>query len=254
MAYGDLSLGFGGRALSVAAILAFHAAAGGAFVKGMDVIVFLPVREGAITGITLPPPAPLRRLTPNPTSRGVPDEMIVQEPDAGSAPVEPATFLWDAPGPGQPEAAAPAWQYPTSRRGTGCEDCAWVGSGLEPWVYRDNVDPYLIEMGPTTDLTMTAPVPATPATPANDPATWFQPGDYPLIRSEVEGAVAYTLIVGTDGRVTNCAVLQSSASAALDRATCAAIRVRARFHPATSWEGTPVVGTYNGTARWELPN
>src|SRR5687767_11924526 len=69
--------------------------------------------------------------------------------------------------------------------------------------------------------------------------------DYPLsARTAGEaGTARVRLEVGPNGRVTNCAILQSSGSAALDSATCRIMRSRARFTPARDAAGTPATDT-----------
>jgi TonB family protein len=66
-------------------------------------------------------------------------------------------------------------------------------------------------------------------------------GDYPseALVSNAQGTSVVRLTVGTDGRVSECRLLSSSGSAAIDRKTCAVFRQRARFDPATGADGKP---------------
>ena len=83
----------------------------------------------------------------------------------------------------------------------------------------------------------------------------FSTDDYPqaAIRREEQGTVAYKLAINTRGRVSDCAIVKSSGSAALDKASCSILRRRARFDPALDTAGQPVTDTYEGRIRWELP-
>lgn len=92
--------------------------------------------------------------------------------------------------------------------------------------------------------------------PSNDRANWITTADYPAValRREDEGLAAYRVIVGSDGRVSACEITASSGSRALDEATCRYIARRARFDPATNESGAKVVGNYEGTVRWRIPD
>lgn len=83
----------------------------------------------------------------------------------------------------------------------------------------------------------------------------FSDDDYPqsAIRNEEQGTTAVRLSIGTDGRVSDCAITASSGSSALDTATCNILRRRARFTPAQDQEGNPVSDSYSQRIRWVLP-
>ena len=68
-----------------------------------------------------------------------------------------------------------------------------------------------------------------------------------------EGMVGFRLTIGRDGRVSRCRVTSTSGSAALDRATCALLRRRARYRPARDAGGRPTRGTNSGRVSWLLP-
>jgi len=91
--------------------------------------------------------------------------------------------------------------------------------------------------------------------PRADLGALLGPADYPAAARAAgeEGAVTFRLEVGADGRVTGCTVTRSSGSAALDAGTCAIIRERARYRPATDGEGRAVAGTDMGRINWRLP-
>lgn len=102
------------------------------------------------------------------------------------------------------------------------------------------------------------PVPSiTPkrALPSNNASRWISNNDYPrrALIDEAEGSVAYRLVIGTNGRVASCELTRSAGHRALDDATCRLISDRARFDPATDETGAKVLGTYNGSVRWQIP-
>jgi len=78
--------------------------------------------------------------------------------------------------------------------------------------------------------------------------------DYPAsaLAKRDQGEVKFRLTVGPDGRVTNCTIVQSSGSVALDSATCNVMRRRARFTPARDGAGNPIPDTYDSFIRWKL--
>lgn len=93
----------------------------------------------------------------------------------------------------------------------------------------------------------------TPAKPLGNTGAFVQRGDYPIVAliDDVEGVTGFTLDVGADGSVRKCAVTASSGSALLDHATCASIKQRARFAPATRG-GAPVPGQWKSRVRWMI--
>ena len=93
---------------------------------------------------------------------------------------------------------------------------------------------------------------ASPPVPANDPAKWVTANDYPTHRY-IEGTAKAELMVGINGRITQCDIVQSAGDAALDKATCRNLSRRARFIPAKNDIGEAVSGTYSVTTRWEIP-
>jgi TonB family protein len=73
------------------------------------------------------------------------------------------------------------------------------------------------------------------------------------LREGVEGNVRYGLVVGADGRVVACSIIESSLSALLDEATCEGLARYARFQPATNNRGEPTTDRLTGTMEWRLP-
>lgn len=91
--------------------------------------------------------------------------------------------------------------------------------------------------------------------PSYDVRAIFGPEDYPveaILRND-QGSVQTRVKIGPDGRVRDCSVVQSSGSAALDRATCEILTQRARFTPARDSEGRPTGFDYTPPAIvWRL--
>lgn len=87
--------------------------------------------------------------------------------------------------------------------------------------------------------------------PTNSPGTWISTEDYPpaALDSRAQGAVGYTLTVDSAGKVTDCKIVSSSGSAALDDRTCSLLRDRARFNVATAEPAR----FYSSHIRWALP-
>ena len=94
-----------------------------------------------------------------------------------------------------------------------------------------------------------APTPATPKGRGNT----MTDDDYPDAsrRAEESGVTKVTYTIGTDGKVSDCTVTQSSGFPRLDDATCTIIKRRFRFNPATR-DGQPVTETRPQAIRWKL--
>ena len=196
---------------------AVHAGLGYALVAGLPGVAMETIRERTVTGISLNS----RGHGGDPaTSEGVPEGIIVQRP----VPPQPPVGLLEA-------------------RQTGCI-----------FGFIDNSD-QSIALGHGFDLLTGPGFPSRYPRPANDKATWFGTDDIPLAQGEVvEDSMSYSLIVGADGRVAACEIVRASFSATLDQAICRALSERARFEPASDENGTPAVGTYNGTVKWDFPD
>lgn len=82
----------------------------------------------------------------------------------------------------------------------------------------------------------------------------FSADDYPsdALRNEETGTTTVSLTVGTNGRVTNCSVVNSSGSRSLDNATCRVLRSRARFTAAKLSNGQPTTDTVTQRITWRL--
>lgn len=79
--------------------------------------------------------------------------------------------------------------------------------------------------------------------------------DYPsaALRNEISGVARFRAIVGPDGRVSDCEVIETSGSNVLDAATCRLIVRRARFNPALDEGGNPTSGYYTTNVRGMIP-
>jgi protein TonB len=77
--------------------------------------------------------------------------------------------------------------------------------------------------------------------------------DYPpaSLRAEEEGVTGVSVVIGTDGRVKSCEVVQSSGHSRLDARACEIAQRRWRFKPATE-DGQPVESTARRTYRWQI--
>jgi periplasmic protein TonB len=114
---------------------------------------------------------------------------------------------------------------------------------------------------PAAPIVPTAAPPAPPppavisaAKPRGNPSNWANTNDYPsrALQQEREGTTGFRVTIGTNGRVIDCSVTQSSGHADLDEATCKNIERRARFTPALR-NGEPVQGSYSNRVRWQIP-
>jgi periplasmic protein TonB len=112
---------------------------------------------------------------------------------------------------------------------------------------------------PAAPIVPTAAPPAPPAVisaakPRGNPGNWANTNDYPsrALQQEREGTTGFRVTIGTNGRVIDCSVTQSSGHADLDAATCNNIKRRARFTPALR-NGEPVQGSYSNRVRWQIP-
>jgi protein TonB len=88
----------------------------------------------------------------------------------------------------------------------------------------------------------------------NDPR--YRMEDYPAAarRASQEGVAAFRVIVGPDGRVSDCFITGTSGSAALDEATCNVMYLRARYRPARDAAGNPTIDIDSSRVRWMLPD
>jgi TonB family protein len=93
------------------------------------------------------------------------------------------------------------------------------------------------------------------AQPRGNPGFWVSTADYPAsaLAAQQEGTTSFRLIIGPDGKPTECIITQSSGVAALDGATCSNAQRRARFTPALDSVGNPTIGSYSNRVTWRIP-
>ncbi len=91
-----------------------------------------------------------------------------------------------------------------------------------------------------------------PPTPVGD---IYRYRDYPssAIRQSMEGKVVYRVVVNLTGKVSSCAIIESSGFELLDHATCHHLERYARFSPATDSNGEPIESKFEDTMAWQLP-
>lgn len=82
-------------------------------------------------------------------------------------------------------------------------------------------------------------------TPTSPPASWFGLGDIPprMRNAGIQASIAYTILVGPDGRVAGCQASETGSTGLADL-FCSKVRNRASFDPATDKDGTPAQGAY----------
>jgi hypothetical protein len=82
---------------------------------------------------------------------------------------------------------------------------------------------------------------ATPPRPARDPASWLTIRDFGLATTTQAAAymAVFRMVVGTDGRPSDCHVIESAGNVDLTGA-CRALSGRARYEPARDANGNPV--------------
>jgi TonB family protein len=91
--------------------------------------------------------------------------------------------------------------------------------------------------------------------PVVEPARWFSAADYPMeaVRARLAGSVLTRLIIGADGRVTECLVVEGSGLPLLDRVTCQLLVRRGRYEPALTAAGEPIRAMSSVRIHWRLP-
>lgn len=97
--------------------------------------------------------------------------------------------------------------------------------------------------------------PARPAGAARHRPGMISNRDYPAsaLRDRAEGASVVDILVGPDGRVTGCTVIESAGHSALDFVTCSLVQRRFRFVPAVDSTGHPTSDRRTHSFAWRLP-
>jgi len=66
------------------------------------------------------------------------------------------------------------------------------------------------------------------------------------------GSVAFVLLIDEEGKVADCTVTETSGVASLDAQSCAIVKERAKFKPATGLDGKPSKSSYFQRISWRL--
>lgn len=85
------------------------------------------------------------------------------------------------------------------------------------------------------------------------PKGWAARIDYPFVGTgSSEARVNVRMLVGADGKPTDCKVLRSYSDSAFDAAACRSLKAFARFKPALDTAGKPVPSYFTVTIIWSL--
>ena len=92
------------------------------------------------------------------------------------------------------------------------------------------------------------------ATPQTSQERWFSAETYPAEarRRREQGRVVSFIAISGDGRVSDCKVIDSSRSEALDAATCPGFIKRSSWKPARDAQGQPVASHQVMVVNWQL--
>jgi TonB family protein len=87
-----------------------------------------------------------------------------------------------------------------------------------------------------------------------DLSRYFSDGDYPAaaISKSLSGRVRFALLVGEDGKVADCTVIETSGVAVLDGQACALVMQRAKFQPALGTDGKPAKDALIAAIMWKM--
>lgn len=110
-------------------------------------------------------------------------------------------------------------------------------------------------LGTGGTLTKDMPKLYDPVAPKARNSGWVTDNDYKSvwINREWEGTAGFRLSIGADGKVETCTITDSTGHAALDDATCALVKRRAKFDAAKDDQGRSVRGTFSSAVRWQIP-
>ena len=220
MAYADQQMS-GSRIASIIIVALIHVAVGYALISGLAISAVKQVVE-RVTTVDIEEPEPEEEELPPPP----PDQEVAPPPPvAPQPPISVAT-------------------NPPDTRTT-------------------------VNIPPPAPPARIVPPPAPPAAPAPPPppsraraaqrdgqnrwAARIQ-NNYPsrAVRQEIEGNVGMAVVVGPDGRVTQCSVTNSSGSDILDEAACEGMQRYARYEPALDDAGNPTTGRDSMTIVYQL--
>lgn len=85
--------------------------------------------------------------------------------------------------------------------------------------------------------------------------TWYSYDDYPAsaLSGGEQGTVTFRVTVDASGHPSDCVIIGSSESTALDQTTCQVVLRRGRFKPARDKSGKPVPSIWSSSVIWRLP-
>ena len=221
MAYADQQMS-GNKIIAIIIVAIIHIALGYALITGLAYNAVKKAIERVTTvDVSEPPPPPDEPPPPPPKEAAPPPPVAPAPPISISAAPPPIRTVTTIPPPMPPAVIIP----------------------------------------PPAPMAPPAPPPPPPPKRANpvpkgNPGRWVSNDDYPsrAIREEAQGTVRFTLTVGADGRVSNCAITGSSGSSTLDDTACRLLTSRARFDPKLDGNGNPTSGTWSSSFKWQLQN
>ncbi|WP_284124728.1 energy transducer TonB [Parerythrobacter aestuarii] len=226
MAYVD-TRGSGNRTQAIIGVAAIHAALGVVIVTGLAANVEQIIKDPPLIGKFVtkpvePPPPPADPQDTNPTT-----------PKDVFTPKTP----FDIPTRNNPINTTTE-QQPWTPPDTGSMVDFGTGGGIGKGIDLD--PPKLFE----------------PVAPKARNGDWVTDNDYRTswITREWEGTAGFRLTIGTNGKVTNCTITNSTGYAALDKATCSLVTRRAKFDPARNDQGETVSGTFSSAVLWQIPD
>jgi protein TonB len=218
MAYADQQMS-NSRIASIIIVALIHVAVGYGLISGLAISAVKQVVERVTTvDIEEPEPEPEEELPPPPDQEVAPPPPVAPAPPISIAPAPPQIRTQaNIPPPAPPARivpppAAPAPPPPPPSRARGAER-----DGMNRWAARIQ-------------------------------------NNYPAraVRQEIEGNVGVSVVVGPDGRVTQCSVTGSSGSDILDEAACDGMQRYARYEPALDAAGNPTTGRDSVTIVYQL--
>lgn len=92
------------------------------------------------------------------------------------------------------------------------------------------------------------------AMPIGNPGKWVSSSDYPahLVAQGIEGLIQFRLSIDATGKVSNCAIQQSTRPAEFDKKVCQIMMQRARFDPALDASGRPIASYWRSSFRFSM--
>lgn len=230
------------RIKSAVAVAAFHALLGYAFVAGLGVNVVARAGDTLkLFDVTEPPPPPPEQI--------VPEEKPVNEPEGEASPpnLKSKASPVVAPKPDvELKVPPPVRAAPTPAQGsdtsTGAAQVPGPGTGAGGIGTGTGSGGQGSGTGSGGGLSQRARL----------LEGTLSRRDYPRAARDagIGGRVVVQIEVGTNGRVTNCSIVQSSGNADLDETSCRLIQRRYRYAPARDAQGRPVPDTVREGHVW----